>query len=253
MSSCLYCGKRSEVGHVQRIDLRLRLLQGRSRREPAQVLPVVAVARGVGLLGGGERQRPPQHHIGIEEREVTRHDADHRVGLSVNPQLVAQDLQIAAELALPQRVAQHHFLLVPDFSFLVGEGSPERRRYAEQAEERRGDVGGVDADRRAVLIDAEVAEVEQRLVRVGVRLAQPIVIVRHTRATVVPGPGVRIKVLHHDDTVRFRNRQRAQQDAVDHREEGRVGADADGERQRGRERERCVLPEKAQAKAQVLT
>ena len=72
-------------------------------------------------------------------------------------------LRVAAELRLPQRVAQHHLLLVAELAFLFREGAAQRRRDAQQPEERRRRLRHADARRRAVLIDAVVAAVVQRL------------------------------------------------------------------------------------------
>ena len=109
-----------EVARVDRVDLLLRPRHARAGLEPADVLPAVVVAHRVALLLRRERQRPPQHHVRVEEVEALRHHADDRERLAVDPDVLADHRRIAAELRLPQRVAQHDLLLVADLAFGLG-------------------------------------------------------------------------------------------------------------------------------------
>ena len=68
--------------------------------------------------------------LGVERLEAPRHHADDRVGLPVDAQVASDRAGIAAELAPPERVAQHHLLLVADLAFVVREDSAERGRDA---------------------------------------------------------------------------------------------------------------------------
>src|SRR5207247_5944701 len=97
------------------------------------------------------------------EVEAFRHDADHGERLAVDADVPADRVRVAAELRLPQRVAEDDLLALTDLAVLLGERAADRRRHAEQPEERRGDHVDADARRRAVLIDALVAAVVQRL------------------------------------------------------------------------------------------
>ena len=55
-----------------------------------------------------------------------------------------------------------------------------------------------------------------------------------------------------DQLLGLRHRQRLQQNRVDHSEDGGIRADAEREGQNGRGREAAVLPEEAEAEAEVL-
>ena len=61
-----------------------------------------------------------------------------------------------------------------------------------------------------------------------------------------------IVVMETDQTLRVRNGKETQQDSVHHAENGRVGADAEGQRNNGGGRERRTLCQHPGRKAQIL-
>src|SRR4029079_11427082 len=122
---------------------------------PRDVAPVVAVALLLALRR--ESERPPQHHVVVDEGEAPRHHADDREWLTVETNVAANDRAVAAERTLPQRVTEDRAMFAADLAFAVAEDAAELRRDAEQPEKRRGDVHQPDARWRAVLIHADVA------------------------------------------------------------------------------------------------
>ena len=151
--------KEIQVSLIERVDLLLRARDRRAGLQSGDVLIAVAVALLVGLLLRRERERAPEHHVGIEKIEALRHDAHDRVQLAVEADLFADGIWSAAKLGLPERVAQNQFLVVADFAVLFREGAAQRRSDTQQPEERRRRLGHPDANRSAVLIDARVAAV----------------------------------------------------------------------------------------------
>ncbi len=141
--------KSFDVRRVKRVELRLDLLDGRAGPQPADVKEAVARPRGVRFLLWRKRQRNPElnalHPIGmtavflIEETELARHHADNRVQTAIprEAKRPPDDVRVAAENALPKRVAQDDLLIVSGLAFGVGERPPEQRRYLQDAEERR--------------------------------------------------------------------------------------------------------------------
>ena len=235
-----------KIGRVQGVDLGLRLLESCAWLEPTDVPVVVAVALGVGFLLGRERKRSPERDVGCHGLEGPGHHADDPVGLAVEAQVLAHRSGIAAELAVPEGIAQHDLLLVPDLAFLLGERPSERRGDPEQGEERRRDVHDPDAGGHAVLAEAHAAVVEHGLVLEDSRLAEAVVVVGHPRVRDVPGPSLGIAVAHQQDPVRLRDGEGPEQHVTHHGKEGRVGADAERQGQRGGQCERLVPKQKPQ-------
>jgi hypothetical protein len=91
----------------------------------------------------------------------------------------------------------------------------------------------------------------QRIERAGVRLPRDVA--RGMHAQELPGVVARgDDFVQHDQPIRFGIRQRPQQDRVDDRENGRVGADREGEREDGDGAESGILEERAQRVGQIL-
>src|SRR5262249_38510190 len=69
------------------------------------------------------------------EGELGRRDADYKIILIVQPDVLADDGWIGAEAAVPQRIAQNNFALAP-FLILPGTEAPsDRRRHADHVKE----------------------------------------------------------------------------------------------------------------------
>jgi hypothetical protein len=131
----LEMGKALEVRRVEPVDLGLRLIEGRARFEPGDLLEVVAVPHLVRLLDRRERQRSPQHDVGPLIDEVLRHDADHGEGVAVEAYIAADDRRVATEGRLPEAVAQNDLQLVAQLAFGIGKRAAKLRLHAEYPEE----------------------------------------------------------------------------------------------------------------------
>ncbi len=124
-------------GLLQRRLDRVEVGGGRGGRdpspEPADDLVGMVVA--VGALR--RRQREGRPELGpLREVETAGHDADHRVVLTLEPDLLSDRFATALELPLPEPVAQDHFA-GPGGVRRARERSAELRPDAEQGEELR--------------------------------------------------------------------------------------------------------------------
>jgi hypothetical protein len=157
--------KAFEVGGVDRIELALRLLQRSAGREAAEVLPVVAVTRVIGLLTRGERGRAEQLDVGIEEHEARRHHADDLVRLAAEPQILADRIITAAKHALPETVREDDDLLLSELALRISEELAAIRLRPQDAEERRRDQHRLDAlgFAESAAADRDAGLAEQRL------------------------------------------------------------------------------------------
>ena len=241
-------GDALQVGRAERIDLRLRLRERGIARQASEIRPVVRVALCLLLIGEGEGQ--PRLHLRIDQREVGRHHADDAVRLAVDAQVASNCIGIAEE-PLAQPVAQDDDMILPQLTFVVGEGAPDPRRHADQAEERRRDLHGVDALGCAVQVEAWIAHVEERLLVEHRQLASALEVIHHAGGGVLR-PRLGETVIDEHDAVRFGHAQRPQQDVVDDREERHIGAETDRKRERGGHGEGLVLPEEPGADAQIV-
>ena len=108
---------------------------------------------------------------------------------------------------------------------------PSSSLGANQPERVRRDVSAVVAfGRCALLADVERRLTHQRDVRKALRRLPPIeeVVVRHAES-----PAARVLCPQRDDLIGIRERNAAQKDGVDEREDGAVGADAERKREDG--------------------
>jgi len=244
----LHLWKALEVGGVQGVDLRLRLLRRRAGLEARDHLPGVAVVPG--LLRRGEGQRSPQHHGRLQEEEIPGHHAHHRVGLAPEAQVLAHDLRVGA-LALPEGVAEHDFLLGPHLPFLLGESPAEEGPRAQEAEERGRGSGGEQllhgppfAHRHALVELVEGLFLEDR------QLAEAVVIVPRARDR-AHDPCLGVAVVEKEDPVRLGHGQGPEQHGVHDREDRGVGPDAEGQGEKGGQGEPLVLPEEPSPIAKI--
>ena len=90
-----------EISGVEGVDLLLGLPYVRPWLQPADVPPTVAVAFVVRLLLRSERQRTPQHHVVVDEREPSGHDADDGERLTVEADIAADGAGVSGEYAVP--------------------------------------------------------------------------------------------------------------------------------------------------------
>jgi hypothetical protein len=178
-------------------------------------------------------RRKAERHVEREvlvELEAARRDTDDAVALVVDGDVLADDLGVAAEAVLPERVGEDDDVVLARRLLLGGEPAAEVRANAEELEEAGRDgadrhaLGGPGAGqvagRRRVdgrrleplahLLHVEVLEHREHLVRVGVLLVDAAEI---------------------DEPLGLAVRQRAEEDAADDAEDRGVRADPDRERQ----------------------
>ncbi len=167
-------------------------------------------------------------HVDVVLARILRERGQHpddRVHVVVHLDDFPDHILVAAELALPVGVAEHHDRFHSEVIVCVNERAAEGGRDAQHLEEIGGDDAGVDAvgialvehhERHRVVLD-EIADGRQALA-VGDQLRDRHAGVRHVR----PRGGL----LDQDQLIASSERQRLQQDAVDDREHRRVGADA---------------------------
>ena len=83
-----------------------RLLARDARFQPPQQMHTPLALHGLPAM-----EDVRQVNVGAAPHEARRHHADHRPHLVVQPQLAAQHAGVAAELPLPELVAQHRHRL----------------------------------------------------------------------------------------------------------------------------------------------
>ncbi len=219
--------------------------------EPAQVL--AAPARRIAVQVVADRRphlgRRVVVPLGIERLERRGHDADDAVLAIAHDQRAPDDRRIGAETAPPQLVAEEQHPPVIRTVVLGGEAASERRTDAHHVE-----VVPAHADGRHPLRLA--ARDQRRHPRAHHRelleAAAPLAPVEHGREADVAREPLGVAIADGHEPLGIRIRQRAQEDGVDHGEDGGVGADAERQRDQRRGGEAGRAPQHAEAVAQVL-
>jgi hypothetical protein len=243
--------KALHVARVERVDLRLRLIDGPSRLQPADHLPVVAVPPIVRFVLGPEGDRDPQLRLAVQEQEVLRQHADDRVRDAVHPQVLSNRVVPSAEEALPEGVREDDLALLPDLAVGVDEQPAAMRLRPQDAEDGGRGLEPLHPLGLVVGPDRLTALAIERLFLEHVDLAASVEIVGNAVARPLD-PRLRIAVHDGHELVRVGERQRAQQHGVDHAEDRGVGADAGGQRDDGGQREALLFEEQARRKTQIL-
>ncbi len=183
---------------------------------------------------------------GGRAEERRRRHADDRERDTVERERPADDAGFTAETPLPERVADDgHGAVRSAAALIVGgaEGAAEHRRHAEHVEESAarpdalGELGGAAARQ----VEAGVGPGDGAIGP----LALPVAKLFPDR--IGPRP-----VVEQHQPLGLADRERLQQDAVDEGEDRAVGADAEGERGHGDQRERGAAAQDAQTVAHVL-
>ena len=191
----------------------------------------------------------------IGEGKPVRHDADDECRRVVDADRPSDDRRVAMELAAPQRRAEDHggvpARAVDDPGFavrqLLGKERPsEDGLHTEHAEESWRDA----ADEHALGLGASGNRAlplrERRQPRAGAAPGLPLDEVR---------TGNRLDVAaaarHDDELRRIGEGKRAQQRGIDRGEHRAGGADAERQRRHDRQRQRRVLPHRAEREAHV--
>ena len=173
--------------------------------------------------------------------EARRHDADHRERDAVQRDGLTDHGGIGAEAARPQGVADHQHGVTGGLVLVRRERASARRLHTQHLKVVASDELSADAERlgatdhvgtdasprgqagelRDVVAEVEIVGQRQRLIRGRFR---------HHRE-------------HLNQLLRIAHRQRPEENGVDQREDGGVGADAEGQRQHDDQRE-CSIPDR---------
>lgn len=169
-----------------------------------------------------------------EKAEISGHDADDRVDITVEGDRLPEDVCAPTELAPPEPVTDQDDVAIGQ-RILRHERPPQRRRHAKNLEKLGGDQGGrepgglADPRRR----HGDRPEAAKTFERAGLTPPLDQVWVRDL-PHVVPLFG-KLRDVH--EPLRPVERERGQEDGLDHAEHGRIRPDADRQRHRGYGRE----------------
>src|SRR5262249_45388225 len=128
--------KTVQVCIVERIHLRLCLLYGCTRLEPADVVPAVVVPGIVGLLLSRKGQRNPESRFGIHELKTLWHYSDNGERTAAETDRLVDRFPSSGIKLLPEAITQDDLLLISDLAFTVVEYPALNGRHAQQPEQR---------------------------------------------------------------------------------------------------------------------
>ena len=178
-----------------------------------------------------QHERRPHFDGGIRgwELKARRHDPRHDVGLIVEAERSADHVRIGSEAARPGAGAQQNLPLASRLAARLVEEAAQGGGHAQCVESARRDLDARDAlgldavgDREsAVAPDAERGKALRALPPIEERQARDIDAFLSFSAVALP---------ECDQARRFRERQWTEQHGVDDRENRRVDADSDGQR-----------------------
>ncbi len=185
-------------------------------------------------LGAVELLGEKQVGAVAEKSEISRENADDLPALCVDDEATSENGRIATEMPLPVGVTQNHGERISRRIVLAGEDAPEDRLDPEELQRAVGDAHRVDPlglpearHRRLAVVPYSdvfenlslfaIGEVERRRLVDGVE---------SETGGAMPHP---------DEALGLLEGERLQQDSVDDGEDGRVGADAQGQGQDGDE------------------
>ena len=234
---------------VERVHLGLRCGERHSGSEASDHLIVVAVPVVWFEVVGPVRSGAEEAGAAREETKVGRQYPEDGDGKTVVEELFSDDGGVGVEMRAPERVGQYGDLVGGVGHFRIGEALPSREWDAERGEELGRDACDRDTVGRAVAADDHAAVLKKGNGREGFDGLTAIVVVDGGSAGTF-GSGARVGLVDGDKTVRFGERQRPDEDGVDHGENRDVGADAEGERQKNREGETAFLEESAESLTQ---
>lgn len=224
-----------------RVDLRVSL----QRHPDVHVGADSAVGERARVVG----RRQDREHAEIR---VGRHDPDDRERRVVQDHGATEHLRVATVEAIPETLTEQHDVSAARTVLRRREPSAEDRASAEERQQvvRDGEgaqPAGVTTLRRQVdLPPRERPEPVDPL-------AQPPIVLEIGKGGGLAGrPTVPVGFPRHDETVDGFNRGRPEQDAVHHAEDGRIGPDAERERDDRRQREARGAREQAPRVTKVV-
>ena len=212
-----------------RLELALRWFDGGAGAQPADHEPRAGTRRGAPRVPVRE-QRVRLPHVGGEAglgHRVRQHADDPR-RLAVDQHRRPEDGVRPAEAGAPESMAQEREPLT-FLGVAIGEEAPAIGDHAEQAEQVRRDACPADLLELAGVRERHRHGVEHRHVREAAALPAP-------RLDGAEGGSAFTQVLignfdpHHRQAIGRWERQRPQQDRVQHAEHRRAGADGEGQR-----------------------
>ena len=238
------------------VDVGRRPLAGDARLQPAEDVQDREHARVLidPALGRGAKRARRRRHVDVVLLRVVRHvrqHADDGVRPVVHLEHLPDDVPVAAELALPVRVADDQHRRRARLVVVGHERAAEDRLDAEDAEEVRRDHAGVDAIGLAALQQVEIhlVEFDQRLELGRLVAVGEVFLDRHAG---VGAADERRRLADQHQPIAVGVGQRLQEHAVDDAEDRGVRADPEPERQDREQREAAVLEQRAHAEAQVV-
>jgi hypothetical protein len=171
--------------------------------------------------------------------------------LAVDPRHAADDTRISRVLPPPEAVADDGDAVTAVGPLVLGEAAPEPGRYAEHREEGGRDASTLEPDRTGPGLHAEVG-----IVVGGDSLDRPLRRGELAEVGRRRRKGLRIdRRVHRPDRhqpVRIGIGQRPDDDRIEHADDRRGGADAEGEGERRSGREPRVPAQRASREAEVL-
>ncbi len=236
---------------VERLDLLAHVVERCAAREPADHLPVVAVASVIGFFGWRVCGRREEIDVVLEKRELARHHTDDVVRRTVQPDGAAHDRRTAAELSLPEAVAENGFEVLARLALVVVEQPPERWMHLHEPKERWRGSNADDALGAVLVPERDRLAPEQCLLVERAHIAKAIEVVWN-RVADAWRARVRIAVVEEHDPRGALERQRLHQYGSDHAEHRRIGRDADGQREESGDGEAAVPDQQAQTEPEVL-
>ena len=183
-----------------------------------------------------------------------RCDTDDFKRLSVEAHRASEHAGILLIVRLPVGLCQHHDPVSLRNVILCGEESSHQRSDPQDLEHVRRGAHGRHARRRSLVAKRRLAELPQRQMRECRRVLLEVEVL-HDVARHVVEADFGERVVDFDDPRGLAEGQRPDHQGVEHREDGGVGADAQGQRQQRGCGEALVLeqcpPGKSQIRAQA--
>ncbi len=246
------------VGQIRRS--RCRRDARSAAHHDAHPIPVVArgEARGIalvhGVCQGGDRKEDRGRLAFRHAHEAlgchSDYGGDERADLERLPEHVG-----AAQLPLPEAVAEHGDVLSPRHRILGGHEEPAGRRLRiEEAEERRADPGHLHLPRVAAAPHRQPPFREPGILGEGARPPPQVEVARVGEGRLRPHAPARrgLEVDATDGGGVAEVRERPEHEPVDHAEHRRVGADSECQREHHRRGEAGRSPEAAQCESYIL-
>src|SRR6185369_368526 len=203
-----------------------------------------------GLFLWIDDERDPQlsRHRELESR---RHNPDHRITVTIQLDCLIDYRSIAAELLLPESIAQQHHLIFPGLLFFRYKSPPERR-----ADSQHGHQVSADACSRDSLWLTSPGEIESRQLQRRHFLKRRLLVLpvlevwNGDRRFIQTLPEITFRKSH--EPIGIFVRKRLQDYGIEDTEDRQIAADTERRGKYDSERKSRVLSQNASGIAQVL-